>query len=181
MDKIYIKYDDKYATYKISKYLSELIDSKKSQYKDIIIMCIGTDRSTGDSLGPYVGYNLDKLKHERIHIYGTLENPLHAQNLKDILHIINIEYPESLIIAVDSCLSPEENNIGSIVVYEGSLKPGAGLQKELPEVGNISIKGIVNKGGFMDFLVLQSTRLNLVVKMSDIIARSIENSLIQIA
>jgi hypothetical protein len=35
------------------------------------------------------------------------------------------------------------------------------------------ITGVVNTGGFMDFLVLQSTRLSVVMKMADIIARGL--------
>jgi hypothetical protein len=35
------------------------------------------------------------------------------------------------------------------------------------------ITGIVNFGGFMDFLVLQNTRLNIVMKIADLIATGI--------
>ena len=55
------------------------------QNRPIIFVCIGTDRSTGDSLGPLVGYKLKYLSKNNIYIYGTLENPIHAKNMVDSL------------------------------------------------------------------------------------------------
>lgn len=47
------------------------------------------------------------------------------------------------------------------------------MNKELPEVGEIHLTGIVNVSGFMEFFVLQNTRLNLVMKMAKTIAEAI--------
>ena len=38
---------------------------------------------------------------------------------------------------------------------------------------NIRKQGIANVGGFMEYFVLQNTRLNLVMKMADIISQSL--------
>ena len=43
-----------------------------------------------------------------------------------------------------------------------TAKPGAGVNKDLPPVGDLYITGVVNVGGFMDYLVLQNTRLYLI-------------------
>jgi len=48
----------------------------------------------------------------------------------------------------------------------------------LPPVGDMHITGIVNVGGFMEYFVLQNTRLSLVMKMSHIIAEAIFLSLL---
>ena len=48
----------------------------------VIVMCIGSDRSTGDSLGPLVGYKLSKFTFENVHVYGCLQSPIHAANLR---------------------------------------------------------------------------------------------------
>jgi putative sporulation protein YyaC len=64
-------------------------------------------------------------------------------------------------------------NVGVIQVLDGPVKPGAGVNKELPAVGDIHITGIVNVSGFMEFFVLQNTRLNLVMKMAKTIANGI--------
>ncbi|MGB4312546.1 MAG: DUF1256 domain-containing protein [Natronincolaceae bacterium] len=45
-----------------------------------------------------------------------------------------------------------------------------------PAVGDISITGIVNLSGYMEYLVLQNTRLSLVMKMADTLVQSIKYS-----
>ena len=55
----------------------------------------------------------------------------------------------------------------------GALKPGAGVNKQLPPVGEVHVTGIVNVSGFMEFFVLQNTRLNLVMKMAQTMASGI--------
>jgi hypothetical protein len=42
--------------------------------KDLMFLCIGTDRSTGDSLGPLVGTMLEEAGYP--HVIGTLQYPL---------------------------------------------------------------------------------------------------------
>ena len=44
----------------------------------------------------------------------------------------------------------------------------AGVNKSLPPMGHIHIAGIVNISGFMEYL-FANTRLNLVMRMADII------------
>lgn len=143
--------------------------------KEIIILCIGTDRSTGDALGPLTG---SKLKNLTLypHVYGTLEEPVHATNLSNILQTIRQKYHHPFIIAIDACLGRLEN-VGCVSLGVGAVKPGAAVNKDLPEVGDIYITGIVNVSGFMEHLVLQSTRLNLVMKMADSIAQGISQGL----
>ena len=62
-------------------------------------------------------------------------------------------------------------------VAEGPLKPGTGVNKDLPPIGDAHITGIVNVGGFMEYLVLQNTRLSLVIRMAEAIAGGIVNYL----
>jgi putative sporulation protein YyaC len=144
--------------------------------KMIVILCIGTDRATGDALGPLVGYRLSHYHTLGAMVFGTLEQPVHAANLRDTLQRINREIPDNFIIAIDACLG-SYGHIGEITVRNGPLKPGSGLKKDLPETGDIHITGIVNQGGFMDFLVLQNTRLGLVMKMSEVIADGLQYAL----
>ena len=138
-------------------------------YKTFVFVCIGTDRSTGDSLGPLVGYKIGKLNYDNVFIYGTLDDPVHAKNIDEKMRDIYMKYDRPFIVAIDACLG-RMDHVGYINIAEGPLKPGAGVNKELDPVGDISITGIVNFGGFMDFLVLQNTRLSIVMKMADIIA-----------
>ncbi|MCL6477921.1 MAG: spore protease YyaC [Peptococcaceae bacterium] len=136
--------------------------------QDKVLLCIGTDRSTGDCLGPLVGSKMQAVNQDFLHVYGTLDDPVHAGNLKEKLDEIYSRFRNPYIIAVDACLGSLEN-VGHISIGDGSLQPGAGVNKNLPAVGDIHITGIVNVGGFLEYMVLQNTRLNVVMKMADLI------------
>lgn len=143
-----------------------------AEYRDVVILCIGTDRSTGDCLGPLVGHKLKLIKYSKIFVYGTLDYPVHAKNLSDAIQVIEEKHERPFIIAIDACLGKPER-IGCIRMGEGPLKPGAGVNKSLPEIGHIYIIGVVNMSGFMEYLILQNTRLNLVMRMADTISNGI--------
>ena len=53
--------------------------------RPIVFVCIGTDRSTGDSLGPLIGTLLEEKSIHPFHVYGTLDHPIHALNLAEKL------------------------------------------------------------------------------------------------
>ncbi|UQZ84503.1 germination protease [Paenibacillus konkukensis] len=156
----------------LSGKLSTILDQVPSD-QPIIIICVGTDRSTGDSLGPLVGTQLKKFRLDGIHLYGTLDHPVHAMNLKDTLQTIQEQFSDPFIIAIDACLG-QLTSVGCIQIGSGPVKPGAGVNKDLPPVGDMHITGIVNVGGFMEYFVLQNTRLSLVMSMAEVIAKSFE-------
>lgn len=133
-----------------------------STQKNIVFACIGSDRATGDSLGPLVGTDLKRLGYT---VFGTLEEPLHAQNLAQELHEIRAVHNPDLILAIDASLGRLED-IGMISLADSPLKPGAGVQKDLPPVGDLSILANVNIGGFWNLQILQCTRLHTVMKLA---------------
>lgn len=138
----------------------------------VVLLCIGTDRSTGDSLGPLVGSRVVQLAPNLFPVYGNLDDPVHAVNLKEKLQQINKSYSFPLIIAVDACLG-QLQSVGSIILGRGPLYPGTGVHKKLPPVGEIYISGVVNIGGYLEHLVLQNTRLSIVIKMAECIAQGL--------
>jgi putative sporulation protein YyaC len=137
--------------------------------KEYVIVCVGTDRSTGDALGPLTGSYLSEKKLRHMSVYGTLQDPVHATNLQDYIQLINEQHKNPFIIAIDACLG-KTSSVGQIIASEGALKPGAALNKPLPPIGNIHITGVVNISGFMEYSVLQNTRLSIVVEMAKKIA-----------
>jgi len=161
---------------KFSKAFFDIINQKTDYYEQMIILCIGTDRCTGDSFGPLVGYKLSEASHENLVVYGTLENPVHAKNLEENIEHIYDAYRKPLVVAIDACLGRTEH-IGHLTLADGPLKPGIGVNKQLPQVGDISITGIVNFSGFMEFVVLQNTRLGLVMSMAEITANGIRSAM----
>ncbi|SDQ04985.1 spore protease YyaC [Virgibacillus salinus] len=141
--------------------------------REYVVVCIGTDRSTGDALGPLTGSFFSEMKPKHINVYGTLADPVHAINLEDHIKLINAQHKEAFIIAVDASLG-KMTSVGSIISDVGSLRPGAALNKNLPSVGDIHITGVVNISGFMEYSILQNTRLSLVVDMAKSIAALLE-------
>lgn len=170
-DKGRILFDEKRASHKLAVELVSLMPDGLTR-RPVVFVCIGTDRSTGDSLGPLVGTLLEEKTVSPFYVYGTLEDPIHAVNLEAKLKEIREKHFNPIIIGIDACLG-RLKSVGVIQVGEGPVKPGAGVNKDLPPVGELHITGIVNVSGFMEFFVLQNTRLNLVLKMAKTIANGI--------
>ncbi|HHV09576.1 MAG TPA: spore protease YyaC [Clostridiales bacterium] len=168
---------EKSSAYELGCTLTDLIKEQVLLGRTIIFLCIGSDRATGDCLGPIIGYKLSKYKkYNNYHVYGTLEEPVHAKNLKDTIDRIYQTHEDAFVIAIDASLG-KSSHVGYITLGEGPLKPGAGVDKELPEVGDIFITGIVNFSGFLDHMLLQTTRLNVVMAMADQICLGINYSI----
>ncbi|RBW69138.1 spore protease YyaC [Bacillus taeanensis] len=171
-----IHYEEMNVLAAVTAYLNQLLPKDKDQ--EIIIVCIGTDRSTGDALGPLVGSRLMEKINSSFTVYGTLEAPVHAVNLGESLNYIKESHVDPFIIGVDACLG-RVSSVGMISIGEGPVKPGAGVRKELPSVGNIHLTGIVNVSGMMEYFVLQNTRLHLVISMAHIIADSLHLAILE--
>ncbi|MBN2981174.1 MULTISPECIES: spore protease YyaC [Cohnella] len=166
-----IHYNEPAVHHRLTERLRTQLESLQPD-RPIAVVCVGTDRSTGDSLGPLVGSLLSRETNPQFDLYGTLDEPVHAMNLNDTLAKIMRTPRQPFVIAVDACLG-QVSSVGCIQLGIGPVRPGAGVNKDLPPVGDVHLTGIVNVGGFMEYFVLQNTRLNLVMKMSDIIAQSI--------
>ncbi len=147
--------------------------------REYIVVAIGTDRSTGDALGPLTGTYLKQMQLKHMGIFGTLHKPVHAQNLDNYIKKINAEYRKPYIIAIDACLG-KSSSIGKITLGTGPLSPGAALNKSLPIIGDLHITAVVNVSGFMEYAVLQNTRLSIVSDMATTIAtvlKGVDNQL----
>lgn len=153
--------------------LKEIIDDIHKPFQNIVVLCIGTDRSTGDSLGPLVGTKLkDALKHSNITVFGTLHHPVHAKNLVESIDLINSDIKNPFIIAIDASLG-NINRVGYVTIFDGPIRPGAGVNKTLPHIGDIGITGVINVSGFMEYMVLQNTRLSVVMDLAEKISSSL--------
>jgi putative sporulation protein YyaC len=99
-------------------------------------VCIGANyQKVSDSFGPMVGSLLEKKGF--INVSGTMERGVHALNLD----AISKDIPSDMfVIAIDASHVKEEY-LGMVVIREGSLKPGTGVGRALPSIGNLSIYG----------------------------------------
>ena len=66
--------------------LNKCILQYPGRWSELVFLCIGSDRVTGDCLGPYIGHQL--LEHlntdtHGVYVYGTLKSPVHAVNLSE--------------------------------------------------------------------------------------------------
>lgn len=143
-------------------------DAVQKPWKDIVVICIGTDRSTGDSFGPLTGRLLTR-RSFNVPVLGTLDQPVHALTLERTLLDID---ERSLVIAVDSQLGNAQS-VGGIGVRNGPLRPGAALGKDLPHVGDVSIVGTVAEMNISPFHTLQNVPLGLVFQMAELTAKTI--------
>lgn len=168
MQKLKINYNLNSASLDIAEFLKKYIKSQT------IIVCIGTDKCIGDCLGPLVG-TLLKESNISIPIYGTLANPIHALNLEKNLREIKNKYPYSTILGIDACLG-DTNSIGEIHVRDFPIHPGKGVGKMLPDVGDISIIGIIDSSDTSEFFTSRSIRLNLIFEMAKVISKGIVQS-----
>lgn len=166
------------ASRQVSYYLRKCILHQRRPWTELIFLCIGTDRVPGDSLGPCVGHQLSKYTLPCTTVYGTLQDPVHALNLDRISRTIRKNHPAPLVIAIDASLGTKKH-LGYVTIENGSLCPGAGVQKKLAPVGDIAITGIVNLSGVLEQFALQTTRLSTIMIMADAITEGILTALPQ--
>ena len=88
----------------ISCLLKKCIQVHTRKWSELVFLCIGSDRMTGDCLGPYIGQKLSSYEWNGIFVYGTLSDPVHALNLEKICTHIRQKHPKALVIAIDACL-----------------------------------------------------------------------------
>ncbi|MDE7164860.1 MAG: spore protease YyaC [Clostridiales bacterium] len=109
--------------------------------KQPIVLCIGSDRVTGDCLGPIVGQMLVERKADAV-VYGTLSSPVTALNLKDAIGHIKDVHGDKKVLAIDSSVG-RLSDVGKIRIAFGSIAPGSADGKKLPKVGDVSITATV--------------------------------------
>lgn len=140
-----------------------------------VVLCIGSDLSVGDSLGPVTGTKLkEKLKGLNCFVYGTLSKPITAHEVKYMNDFLKFTHPESPVIAIDAAVGLA-GDIGLIKIASRGIKPGSGADKKLGKVGDVSIMGIVAEKSVFNYSLFSSTRLNAVYKMSEIISEGVSS------
>ena len=161
--------DDPLAVVTLSSALEAAVADMHASDRPVVFTCIGTDRSTGDALGPLVGQRLRRLGCPAEAVIGTLEEPLHALNLRECTAPLADMAPRPFVVAVDAALG-SMSQVGTITVRGGGLRPGQGVGKDLPAVGDMSITATVNvSAGGLDAQILQSTRLFMVQELAETI------------
>lgn len=138
-----------------------------------VIVCVGSDLSVGDSLGPVTGTMLvTKLKGIGVYVYGTLAKPITAHEVGYMNGFIKNTHPLSPVIAVDAAVGAA-GDIGLIKFSSRPLSPGSGANKKLSKIGDVSVMGIVAEKSIFNYSLFSATRLNVINKMAEVISDSL--------
>ncbi len=143
---------------------------EQGEEKPPVIVCVGSDLAIGDSLGPIAGSMLKyKTQGLNVYLYGTLAAPVTAKEIKYMRTFLKETHRGSPVLAIDAAVG-DEGDIGLVKVTDKPLLPGAGANKKLGSIGDISIMGIVAEKSMMNYGLLNTTRLNLVYTMAEIVS-----------
>ncbi len=142
------------------------------QDKPPIILCIGSERATGDALAPLIGTMLRNKYNIKTYVYGTLESSVNAKNIEEVYSFITLKHPAQKILAIDACVGLEQD-IGFVKFTNTGLFARSAIKKVNKNYGDYSILGIVDKA-YKDPLNVFSTRLSTVFNLGNKIANAID-------
>lgn len=151
---------------------SQALKDKIANGNTPVYMCIGTEKVFSDSLGPRVGTLLNVQMNRPTFVYGLIEQNITAENLCKSYEFIKAMHPDSPIVVVDAGVG-DAAQLGMVQLCDGGILPGAATNKNLPEIGDIGIVGIVAEIGLNDFYTLNSTKDKLVSEVAQFIADAI--------
>lgn len=139
-----------------------------------LFLCVGTDKVISDSLAPIVA---ELLKHKykiKNKVVGDLIYNINSKNLKNAVSEIKKKYPYNTIFLIDSTLGSFEDLGDVIFKKDGSI--AGGLNGHIEKIGEYSILGISSCYGATNKILLNGTRLSLILKMANFIADAINLS-----
>lgn len=110
--------------------------------KQIVFLCVGSSKLTGDSLAPIIG---DKLIESNLpcYVYGTTNSNVNRKNLDNYIDFISKVHPNCILITIDAGLS-KTIPVGSVKVSKGGVTPGGAIFPKSKKIGDIGILGVVN-------------------------------------
>ncbi len=137
-----------------------------------VFLCIGSDRVTGDCLGPLCGHLLKTRYNAPAFVYGGLDCPVNALNVRETAEFIALRHRGSPLVVIDSSVGAEKE-IGCIRLFDGPVKPGSADGKKLGAVGDIGITATVaaQKSN------LCAVRLSVVYSLAETVSAAISNAL----
>lgn len=145
----------------------------------IVVVCIGTSKVVGDSVGPIVGEMLCASDAD-ICVYGNMQKQINALNIKEYCQKLNKYHKDDIIIAVDSALGRTEN-IGKVRIVGGGIKPGGAFCDFHQRIGDIGIMAVVGQSDGDRMLELNNRSFsfifNLAVKIVKLIKEVVNDCL----
>ncbi len=141
-----------------------------------VILCVGSDKIPGDSIGPMVGEFLKNSFNVRCFVYGALGLSVNGTNLKKYLDILTAAHADSVVIAVDACLSAGEI-ADEVLVKGGGVNPKKAGTDLVYRTGDEGVLGVLPTGGLNPLSALMSVSIDKVEKIAYKIAFAIYRAL----
>lgn len=107
-----------------------------------VVICIGSDKISGDALGPLVGGLLRNKYSIPCPVYGTETKPVNGVNLPEYRKMIENYHNSSTIIAIDAAVGLK-SELGKIKIRKGGIKAGGAINSPHELFGSIGILGVV--------------------------------------
>lgn len=120
-----------------------------------VIVCIGTNKISGDALGPLVGDFLVEIYDIDAYVYGKSGGNVNGVNFSAYYAHIQSHHADSIIVAIDSCLGAKAD-VGKIKVTSAGVRAGGALGKNNQRIGDIGILAVVGEYGQDNFNTLKS-------------------------
>lgn len=140
-------------------------------YDSVVFAFIGTDSNVGDSMAPMCGSMIYE-KTPNIFIYGDLNSPVTAKEVPFLSYFLKSAHPESIIVAIDAAVGKRED-VGNIKILKKGIKPGLGVNKNLPLTGDVSIIGVMCEKTSETLPFLGGERISKVFSMAKVISSGI--------
>ena len=107
-----------------------------------VVICIGSDKVSGDMLGPLVGSALRDEYDLSCPVYGAVGESVNGLNLSEYLALLKERHFADSVIAVDAALG-KADDVGRIRLKRGGIRAGGAMEKSFERVGDVGIVGVV--------------------------------------
>jgi putative sporulation protein YyaC len=154
----------------------EIMPEKRENNPLPVVMCIGSDRVSGDLLGPAVGKKLVEEYNLRAYVYGVTGRNINGANIDFYDGFIREAHKGSKVVAVDACLG-SRREIGKIKVGSRGVGAGHAVRKSGKRYGDVGVVGIVAENAEDNVMQLISVEVSLVEELSERIAEYLAENL----
>jgi putative sporulation protein YyaC len=141
-----------------------------------VIVCIGSDRVVSDMIGPLTAEILVNKYDVDTYVYGRLDNPIVAKNLKSAFRYIKAKHNDRKIVVIDATLG-KVSDIGMVKLIKSGCIPAGGFGAQTAVYGDISILPVVSACGVDAKMFLSATRFLTVYRMAKDIAECVNNAI----
>ena len=132
------------------------------------MVCVGSDKISGDALGPMVGTMLRR-RGLPCPVYGVEGESVNGVNLAEYRGFLQRYHRGVPIIAVDAAVGrPDE--IGSIKYRLGGVQAGGAMGRSEPPLGDLAILGVVGPKGGDVLSALLAVPFDIVERLAERIA-----------